>query len=111
MKNISSIAYEYISGFGYKPLRFIVFTIFIFTLFSFINMNVLPGYLTHHGELVREISFSDSIFYTYSMMTTLGFSTIVPDTGYAKVIAVSEALLGIGWLGIFTALLVKRFIK
>lgn len=111
IKKLSSVIYEYAAGFGYKPFRFILSTFVVFTALSLINMKILPGYLRHHGEVIHDMTLSDSIFYTYSMLTTLGFSTTVPDTGYAKVIAVSEALLGIGWLGIFTALLVKRFIK
>ena len=111
LKWSSSLAYECLAGFGYKPWRFVIATILVFTTVSFFNMNVLPGALKHEGLDVGDITLSDSIFYTYSMMTALGFSTIVPVTDFAKILAVSEALIGIGWLGIFTSLLVKRFIK
>jgi len=86
-------------------------TVLMFTIVSFINMNVLPGALKHDGVVVDHMTLSDSIFYTYSMMIALGFSTIVPETGFAKILTVFETLVGIGWLGIFTSLLVKRFIK
>jgi len=106
-----SVIYEWLTGFGYKPWRFAFSTIILFTVSSIINMNVLPNTIRYNGNIISDISFLDSIFYTYSMMTALGFSTIVPETGLAKILAVSQALVGIGWLGIFTSLLVKRFIK
>jgi hypothetical protein len=106
-----SRAYEWLSGFGYKPLRFILWTIVIFIGFSVLNKFVLKGQLVVNGDVVQTISWIDSIFYTFSMMTVLGFSTVIPQTEAAKLLAVSEALIGVGWLGLFTSLLVKRFTK
>ena len=106
-----SLIYEWVAGFGYQPWRFIIATIILFTLFSLINIHILPGALKGDGAPLNKMTVPDGIFYTYSMLTALGFSTIVPYTGFAKILAVMEALIGIGWLGVFTSLLVKRFIK
>lgn len=108
---ISSVIYEQVAGFGYKPFRFVIFTILLFTAFSLLNMKFLPGQLRQNGELIQSLDFYDSVFYTYSVMTTLGFSSIIPDTSGAKILTIFETLCGISWIGIFTALLVKRFIK
>jgi ion channel len=110
-RNTSSVVYELLTGFGYRPSRFIITTLLTFSIISFVNMAVLPGSLKQDGAVIKSITVPDAIFYTYSMLTALGFSTIVPDTGLAKLIAVSEALVGIGWLGLFTSLLVKRLIR
>lgn len=106
-----SLLYELLAGFGYRPSRFVIATLFVFTAISFVNMHVLPGALRHDGLIVENMTWSDSIFYTYSMMTLLGFSTIVPTASFAKILTVSESLIGIGWLGIFTSVLVKRFLR
>jgi hypothetical protein len=45
------------------------------------------------------------------MMTALGFSYITPATTLGKLTSVGEALIGIGWLGVFTSVLVKRFLR
>jgi hypothetical protein len=111
LKWCASLAYEFVAGFGYKPWRFVVATLLLFTSMSMLNMGVLSNAVLHESTVVNHMTFADAVFYTYSMMTVLGFSTIVPVTNFAKILAVSEALLGIGWLGIFTSLLVKRFIK
>jgi hypothetical protein len=110
-KAVSSWIYEVLTGFGYRPLRFIIITIVFFNLLSLINMGILPETLKQDGEVVHTIDTADAVFYTYSMLTALGFSTIVPVTGLGKIMAVAQALLGIGWLGLFTSLLVKRFIR
>jgi hypothetical protein len=106
-----SLAYEWLTGYGYRPLRFIIATLILFSAVSAINMIVLPDRIKIDGEIVRDIGFADAIFYTYSMMTVLGFSSIIPQSALAKILAVSQALVGVGWLGLFTSLLVKRFIK
>jgi hypothetical protein len=107
----SSLTYEWVAGFGYRPWRFILATVILFTALSLLNISILPGALKQDGQIIQQMTVPDAIFYTYSMLTALGFSTIVPETGFAKLLAVSEALIGIGWLGVFTSLLVKRFIK
>jgi hypothetical protein len=108
---LRSCLYEYAAGFGYRPLRFVVATILLFSAISILNAHMLPGALQQDGQVVERMTIADSVFYTYSMLTALGFSTIIPTTAFARVLAVFEALTGIGWLGIFTSLLVKRFIR
>lgn len=103
--------YEKVAGYGYKPFRYVVSTVLLFTLISILNMWLLNDNIEINGKIISEIDFSDSLFYTYSMMTALGFSSILPSTPFSKVYAIIMALVGIGWLGIFTSLLVKRFIK
>ncbi len=111
LMQFTSLLYEYLTGFGYKPSRFIVTTFAFFTSISLLNMYLLPGGITYNDLLIDQMNFIDAIFYTYSLMTTIGFSTIIPETEIAKILAVLEALIGIGWLGIFTSLLVKKFLK
>jgi hypothetical protein len=110
-RRFASLLYEYVAGFGYKPWRFVAATIVVFTTIALINRCVLVGALAKNGNVITTMTMGDSVYYTYSMLTALGFSTIAPVTDYAKIASVLEALCGIGWLGIFTSLLVKRFIK
>src|SRR5262249_33468254 len=41
-KSIFSLAYEWLTGFGYRPLRFMVATVALFTSMSLVNMVLLP---------------------------------------------------------------------
>jgi hypothetical protein len=107
-----SVFYEHVAGFGYKPQRFFISTIALFLLISVINYYILSGAISNtNGDSLKVTSFVDSVFYSFSILTVLGFSSIVPTTSVAKLITVAEALISIGWLGIYTSLLVKRFIR
>jgi len=103
--------YEYVAGFGYRPVRFMICTVIAFLFISLLNWVFVYESFLVNGHLVSNITLIDSIFYTFSMMTVLGFSFIVPVAATAKLLAVLLALLGVGWMGIFTALLVKRFLR
>lgn len=103
--------YENIAGYGYSPVRYAGATILFFSAASILTMCVMDGKLMVGGEIASNISFYDSLFYTYSMMTALGFSSVIPTTPDAKLYAIFLALSGIAWLGVFTSLLVKRVLK
>ncbi len=113
---VSSIVYEYLAGFGYRPLRFFICTVILFSTVSYMNYIVLGDAIQVAGMVVApggtaHASFIDTFFYSFSVLTVLGFSTVTPSSDCAKMIAVLEALASIGWLGMFTAVLVKRFLR
>jgi hypothetical protein len=76
-----------------------------------INHLTISGSLTHSAFNGPSHSFVDSVFYTFSVLTVLGFSMVTPETAFAKIWTVIQALAAVGWLGIFTSILVKRFIR
>jgi hypothetical protein len=108
---VRSGLYELFCGFGYRPLRFAGWTIILFSLVAMINLLVFGSGLTINGKPISRPDIVDSVFFTFSVMTVLGFSSIVPVASAAKLAIVFEALIGVGWMGLFTSLLVKRFLK
>ena len=104
-----SVLYEYLCGFGYRPVRFLCWTIAIFLAISGINHVFLREDLLIADAKVS--SFADSIFYSFSVLTILGFSSITPSTDFAKLATVTEAFCAVGWLGLLTSILVKRFLR
>jgi hypothetical protein len=110
-KKTSSIIYEYSCGFGYRPGNLIITTIILFLTISVLNMWIMNNGLQINDEIVSQLTFTDSIFYSFSLLTSLGFSTVIPVTATTKIFAVAEALIGIGWLSLFTTVLVRRFLK
>lgn len=107
----SSLFYQYIAGFGYNPGLFFFYTVVVFLIVSVLNYNIIGESIAVSGSTANGASFIDTIFYTFSVLTVLGFSSIVPASPLAKLLTVAEALLAIGWLGIFTSILVKRFLR
>ena len=104
---LCSITYEVLAGFGYRPLRFLWSTVVLFLGFALLNHRFINDAVQINGA--PPVSFVDTIFYTFSILT--GFSSVVPVTDIAKLLTVMEALAAIGWLGIFTSILVKRFLR
>jgi hypothetical protein len=110
-QRFTSWIYDFLAGYGYKPVRFFVFTVVVFGLISLLNYYAIGDALLVNGSRVHDVSLVDSAFYSFSVLTILGFSTIVPDGAGAKLLTVFEALAAVGWLAIFTSVLVKRFLR
>jgi hypothetical protein len=110
-KKTSGYIYEWTSGFGYKPLRFFAVTIALFAIVTLGNYIFFRDQISIGSGNKTLSSVYDSIFYSFSILTVLGFSSITPVSAGAKIAAVSEALGAIGWLGIYTSLVVKRFVR
>lgn len=123
---ICSIMHECLTGFGYRPVRFFIWTLALFLAVSYMNYLLIGDAMQVTGTTNTSIasgigegmrggpphaSFVDSVFYTFSVLTVLGFSSVTPWSGGAKILTVLEALASIGWLGIFTAVLVKRLLR
>jgi uncharacterized protein YjbI with pentapeptide repeats len=110
-----SLLYDCISGYGYQPGRFFVCTVLLFMLTSCINYVFLSDQIQSPGNQIvdgiHRASFIDVLFYTFSILTVLGFSTVTPITPAAKIAAVVQVLLSIGWLSLFTSILVKRVLR
>lgn len=108
----TSWLYDFCVGYGYDPLRFFATTIVLFLLVSWMNYSLIGNAVSiANAKPGTATSFIDAIFYTFSILTVLGFSTIVPATPLAKLMSVSEALLAVGWLGMLTSVLVKRLLR
>jgi hypothetical protein len=108
---VSSLFYEIVAGFGYRPGRFFLVTIFLFMLISWLNYHLIGNAVAIDGTPSEHASFANTMFYSFSILTVLGFSSIVPVGAFAKLLTVFEALAGVGWLGMLSAVLVKRFLR
>ena len=110
-EKLKSLTYDLLTGYGYKPGRLSVVTVIGFLAIAVFNHFVSGGDLLINGQRPPSTSLVDSIFYTFSVLTVLGFSTVVPDSELAKLLTIFEVLVAIGWLSIFTSVLVKRLLR
>lgn len=106
-----SLIYECVAGFGYRPFRFFVTTIALFFAVSYLNYVLIADAITVGASETGPASYVDTVYFTFSILTVLGFSSILPETDFAKLLTVFQALLAVGWLGMFTSILVKRFLR
>lgn len=110
-RRLKSFAYDLVAGYGYKPWRLSVVTVIGFFAISVFNHYAIGDSLLINGQRPPSISLVDSVYYSFSILTVLGFSTVVPTSTFAKLLTVFEALAAIGWLAIFTSVLVKRLLR
>ncbi|TAD87919.1 MAG: hypothetical protein EAZ99_15635 [Alphaproteobacteria bacterium] len=101
---------RFFSNHGYGPGRLLIWTTVLFGAVSWLNYFVIGSDLSISGNRVDSISFIDALYYTFSILTLLGFSFIVPDSTCAKILTIFEALCSVGWLGYLQACFVKRYL-
>lgn len=96
---IWNYVYDFVSGYGLRPLRVVrllLIVIFIFSLATFFLGEFI------FGE-TKEISIIDSIYFTVVTITTLGFGDIIPITPFGKIFVTLQALSGFSVISLFVA--------
>jgi ion channel len=88
--------------------------IYLFVGFSFSSIFQLDTYLQPHAfyldpTLNNHSAFNrlDAVYYSFASMTSLGAAGITPVTGEARLLTITEALLGV----LFLAVLVSRLLS
>jgi len=59
----------------------------------------------------KNISFADALWWSIVTLTTVGYGDISPATAGGRIVGASVMLLGIGFLGLFTATIASIFIE
>ena len=67
--------------------------------------------MVRNGAQIDDVTYGDALYYCMLLTTTLGFSDLNPASAWGKVFAVACALFGISWMGLFTAVLVRRLMR
>jgi hypothetical protein len=98
--------------YGYGPLRFLCISGAIFALVAWLAQMFWSSMgVAKSGVAISTVTFIDSLYYSMLLMTTLGFSDLLPANTAGKLYAIFCALFGISWIALFTAILVKRVIR
>lgn len=108
----SNLMYECTSLYGYSPWRFLMFGVILFVLLCapvFLGWGNF-GFENHSKNLVQD-GVVQSGFYVASIFTTLGFADLLPGLSFGKVFSIVVAFMGIIWTALFSAILVKRFLR
>jgi Ion channel/Pentapeptide repeats (9 copies) len=103
---------DWTSAYGYGPARFFLLSVVVFILLATIAQSFwIQMGVKQNGSEVVVSSFVDTVYYCMLLITSLGFSDLVPTTLFGKALAVFYALFGISWMALFTAILIKRIIR
>jgi ion channel/pentapeptide repeat protein len=109
---IGDFIYDKVATYGYGPIRFLLISLFVFLCLSVIVQKYWSQIgFTENGSFVTKASFVDAAYYTLLLTSSLGLSNILPSSPLGKVLALVLAFTGITWVGLFTAILVRRLIR
>jgi hypothetical protein len=104
--------FDKVAKYGYGPLRFFLFSLVIFTLIALFGERIWSAMgMFRNGVAITAVTFVDALYYCMLLMTTLGFSDLVPTSFIGKGYVIFCAVFGISWAGLFTAILVRRVIR
>ena len=67
--------------------------------------------LVYNAEALDQGSYLTSIYYTTVVTTTLGFGDITPTTNWGRLVAIILPFLGVIWLSLLAAVIIKRIIR
>ncbi len=81
---ITSMTLDLVAKYGYSPARFFITTLILFFAVSIINYFCIGASIQVNNAPLSQASFIDTVFYTFSILTVLGFSSIVPSSDFAK---------------------------
>lgn len=111
----NSWLYEILAGYGERPLRPILLSAFLATLF-FPALYWGTGALSGHGPAFNSLSTADidwaglrdSFVYSLTTFGTLSFSELQPDGTIASIISATEAFIGVLLFALFVLTLGNR---
>jgi hypothetical protein len=112
-KIATNMLFDATAKYGYGPIRFLLLSTIVFAALSFVGQILWPlmGMSAYGKVSTSNITFLDSIYYCMLLVTTLGFSEIFPASAVGKAFAIGCGIFGISWMGLFTAILVRRVIR
>jgi hypothetical protein len=109
---VFNLAFDVFAAYGYSPLRFLVWS---FAGLVLLSMMLHLGWdclgLTRGGSPLIKGDFIQSLFYTGNIVTTLGFTDIIPTSNVGRLFSLALALVGIAWAGLFTTILIRRVLR
>lgn len=95
--------YDFVTGYGLRPLRVVRLLLIVIGLFSALNFLFDSFIFGENGNF----SFVDSIYFTVVAITTLGFGDIVPITTAGRVFVTFQALFGFVAISLFLSAIVN----
>jgi hypothetical protein len=107
-----NLTFDVTAKYGYSPVRFMGLSALLFLLISWFTKTYWTCMgVSRAGTPIEQVSYLDSLYYSMLLVTTLGFSDLMPSTNSGKLFAIFCAVFGISWMALFTAILIRRVIR
>lgn len=106
---LPNFLYQCTAGYGLRTKFFAVWTAVTLCLVVLVNNALWVQFaVRNQGQLVTHANLIRSFYFSVVTMATVGFGDFVPTSSLGQMVVGLEALLGVVWLSLFAATLVKR---
>lgn len=78
-----------------------------FRLVGLVALSVI-GFGSIFYHIVEKLSWLDSVYFSVITLTTVGYGDITPHTDQGKIFTIFYVIVGIGIIGTFANLLIRR---
>jgi hypothetical protein len=92
-----------ICGYGERPMR--TFVTFLVIIFGYASLYVVDG-----GPTPDHNNFPEALYFSVVTFTSLGYGDISP-VGFSRLLAASEALLGVFMISLFVVVFCRRMMR
>jgi hypothetical protein len=105
---IPSLIMNLLCGYGEKPYRIAISSFGIILFYAFLY-NITDA-IRYTKEEAYRLAFADHIYYSVITFTTVGYGDFVPKAvAYFRLLAASEAFIGIFIMGLFIFTLSRKY--
>lgn len=105
-KNILLKLFMWLFGAFVKPSLIVMYGLLVFLIYALIYSN--PELYFKVGDNITNIDFLNALYFSGITFTTIGYGDIAP-TGLAKIISISEGILGIFLSSSFLVSLIRKY--
>jgi hypothetical protein len=102
LKLLWNLIAKYTIGYGEKPTYALISSLLFIFLF---------GIIYYCGDLITDSSFSSSLFFSIVTYTTVGYGNNTPKCALGEIVCSTEMFLGVTFIAIWTATLIRKMIR
>ncbi|GHC88108.1 hypothetical protein GCM10007320_34970 [Pseudorhodoferax aquiterrae] len=106
-----NISFQFLFGYGVRVRNILLWTPMLFALVWLYNHMHWADYGIK-AQVLADVPLSiKTAFFTLGNMSTFGTADLTPSTSYGLLAVSFQVVLGIGWIALSTAMIVKRFVR
>ncbi len=106
-----NMLFQRIFGYGVRVRNVLAWTPILFTLTWAYNQAYWADFGIESSKLPSVPLLVKSAFFTVGNLSTFGTAELTPTTTFGLIAVASQVVLGITWIALSTAMIVKRFIR
>jgi len=106
------LGYFVIAGYGLRPLFFMAWSVAAVALIVVLNFNLWEQLaIVGQDGAVKDPTGVEAFYYSMVTVTTFGLGGLAPTSDFGMIIISLEAMLGLIWVGLLAAIIIKRLVR